>query len=69
MYFILFMCEATGYVWVRFLKRNSEALPAFKNLVTLLEKQFGIRICILYTDFGEFNFETAVIYFEKTGII
>lgn len=41
-YFILFVCEGTGYEWVRFLKKKSEALLAFQNLVTLLERQFGI---------------------------
>lgn len=68
-YFILFVCEATGYVWVRFLKKKSEALLAFQNLVTLLERQFGIRVCILHTDFGEFNSEAATTYFEESGII
>lgn len=68
-YFILFVCEATGYVWVRFLKNKSEALLAFQNLVTLLERQFGIRVCILHTDFGEFNSEAAATYFEESGII
>lgn len=68
-YFILFVCEATGYVWVRFLKKKSEALLAFQNLVTLLERQFGIRVCILHADFGEFNSEAAATYFEESGII
>ncbi len=68
-YFIFFVCEATGYVWVRFLKKKSEALLAFQNLVTLLEQQFGIRVCILHTDFGEFNSEAAARYFEESGII
>ena len=68
-YFILFVCEATGYVWVRFLKKKSEALAAFQALVTLLERQYGIRVCILHTDFGEFNSEAASDYFSETGII
>ncbi len=68
-YFILFVCEATGYVLVRFLKKKSEVLLAFQNLVTLLERQFGIRVCILHTDFGEFNSEAAATYFEESGII
>ncbi len=68
-YFILFVCEETGYVWVRFLKRKSEALLAFQNLVTLLERQFGVRVWILHTDFEEFNSEAAATYFEESGII
>ena len=68
-YFILFVCEATGHVWVRFLKKKSDALPAFQNLVTLIYRQHGIRVCILHTDFGEFNSDLAAKYFEETGII
>lgn len=35
-YFIIFICEAAGHVWVRFMKRKSEALSIFQNLVTLI---------------------------------
>lgn len=68
-YFILFVCEETGCVWARFLKKISEALLAFQNLVFLLERQYGIQVCILHTDFGEFNSEAAANYFAETGII
>lgn len=46
-----------------------KALLAFQNLVTLLERQFGIRVCILHTDFGEFNSKAAATYFDESGII
>ena len=35
-YFIFFICEATGHIWIRFLKNKLDALPAFQNLVTLI---------------------------------
>lgn len=68
-YFILFVCEATGHVWVRLLKKKSDALPTFQDLVTLIYRQHGIRVCILHTDFGEFNSDLAAKYFEETGIL
>ena len=68
-YFIIFICEATGYVWVRFMKKKSEARCIFQNLVILIFRQYGIRICILHTDFGEFNSDLVAKYFEETGII
>ena len=63
------VCEVTGYVWVRFLKKKSEALLAFQNLVTLLERRFKVRVSILNTDFEEFNSEAAATYFEESDII
>ena len=68
-YFIFFICKATGYVWVRFLKKKLDALPAFQNLITLIYRQYGNRLCILHTDFGEFDSDLATKYFEETGII
>ena len=68
-YFIIFICEATGYVWVRFMKKKSEALCIFQNLVILIFRQYGIRVCILHTDFGKFNSDLAAKYFEEMGII
>lgn len=37
-YFILFVCETTGYVSIKFLKKKSEALTTFWSLVTLLKQ-------------------------------
>ncbi len=68
-YFILFVCEAIKYVWVRFLKKKSKALSVFQNLLTLLEQQFRIWVSIFYTDLKKFNSEAAAIYFEESGII
>ena len=45
-YFIIFICKATGYVWVRFMKQKSEAFSIFQNLVTFIFRQHAIRICI-----------------------
>ena len=47
----------------------SEALPDFQNLVFQLEQQFEIRVCILYTNFREFNSEASATYFKKSDII
>lgn len=68
-YFIFFVCKAIGYVWVRFLWEKSEALFVLKNLVIFLERQYKIRVCILYTNFEELNSEAAANYFAETGII
>lgn len=42
---------------------------AFQNLVIFLEWQYGIWVCIFYTNFGEFNFVVVANYFAKTEII
>ncbi len=68
-YFILFVYEATGHVRVRFLKKKSDALPAFQNLVTLIYRHHGIWVSILHNDFDEYDSDLAAKYFEKKGII
>ena len=68
-YFIIFICEATGHVWVRFMKQKSEALSIFQNLVTLIFWQHSIWVCILYTKFGKFNSNLIAKYFKRMGII
>ena len=67
--FIVSICKVMGHVWVKFLKKKSEALPAFQNHVTLIYRQYGIRVCIFHIDFGEFDSSLAAKYFEETGIM
>ena len=68
-YFIFFVCEATGYILVRYFKKSSEVFVAFWALVTLLQRQYGIRVCTFHTDSREFNSEAAADYFFEIGII
>ena len=67
-YFILFVCDATRVTWVRFMKKKSDALPLFRELVVMLERHYNIKVCILHTDFGEFNSDAATKYMNQTGI-
>ena len=50
------------------MKKNSKALPVFIDLVTLLERQYDIKVCILHTDFGKFNLAVAEAYFAQKRI-
>ncbi len=68
-YFIFFVCEDIGHIRVRFLKKKLDALPDFGNLVALIYRKHGIRVCILHNDFGEFDSDLASKYFEETDII
>ncbi len=50
------------------MKRKSDVLTFFRDFVVMLERYFNIRVCIIYTDFGEFNSDAAAEYFSHTGI-
>lgn len=50
------------------MKKKSDALPLFRDLVVMLERHYKIKVCILHTDFGEFNSDAANNYLNQTGI-
>ncbi len=68
-YFIFFVCEATGYVWVMFFKKKSKVFAAFEALIALLEQQYRIQVSIFHIDIEEFNCEAAVDSYSKMCII
>ena len=55
-YFIIFICKAIGYVWIRFIKKKCKALCIFQNLVIFFFRQYGIWVCIFHTDFWRIQF-------------
>ncbi len=67
-YFFLAVCEATYFTFVKFMKKKSEALLVFMDLVTLLDRQHDMKVCILHTDFGELNSTAAEPYFARKKI-
>lgn len=67
-YLVLAVCEATNFTFVKFMKKKSEALLTFMDLVTFLGRQHDIKVCILHTDFGEVNSATAKTNFARKGI-
>ena len=67
-YFFLAVCGATNFTFVKFMKKKSEALLVFMDLVTFLDRQHDMKVCILHTDFGEFNSAAAESYFARKGI-
>ncbi len=66
--FFLAVCEATNCTFVKFMKKNSEALLVFMDLATLLDRKHDMKVCILYTFFGEFNSAAAESYFARKRI-
>ena len=50
------------------MKKNSEALAVFIDLVTFLERQYDMKVCIFYTDFVEFNSVVIKAYFAQKRI-
>ena len=67
-YFFLAVCEVTNFAFSKFMKKKSEALPVFIDLAILLERQYDMKVCILHTDFGEFNSAAAEAYFAQKEI-
>ena len=67
-YFFLAVCKATNFTFVKFMKKKSEALQVFMDLVTFLDRQHDMKVCILHTDFGEFNSAAAKSYFARKRI-
>ena len=67
-YFFLAVCEATNFTFVKFMKKKSEALLVFMDLVTFLDRQHDMKVCILHINFGKFNFAAAKSYFAKKEI-
>ncbi len=64
-YFFLAVCEAMNFTFVKFMKKKSEALLVFMDLVTFLNRQHDIKVWILHTDFGEFNLAASESYFAR----
>ena len=67
-YFMLLVDDATRVTWVRFMKKKSDVLTAFRDFVVMLERHYNIRVCVIHTDFGEFNSDAAAEYLSHTGI-
>ena len=65
---MLLVDDATRVTLVKFMKKKSNVLTVFRDFVVMLEKHYNIRVCIIYTDFGEFNSNAVAKYFSHTGI-
>lgn len=50
------------------MKKKSEALSIFGDFVIMIGKNYNMKICVLYTDFGKFNSNAITEYFDHTGI-
>lgn len=46
------------------MKKKSEALLTFMGFVTFLDGKHDMKVCILHTDFGEVNSDTAKPYLQ-----
>lgn len=44
------------------MKKKSEALPIFIDLITFLKKQYDIKVFIFYNNFGELNLAAVKVY-------
>ncbi len=66
--FFLAVFEATNFTFVKFMKKKSEALLVFMDLVIFLDRQHDIKVCILHTDFAKFNSAASESYFARKGI-
>lgn len=66
--FAFLVNDATKVTCVCFIKKKSETISIFRNFVVIMDRYYNIKICILYTDFGKFNFDAATEYFNYIGI-
>ena len=67
-YFMLLVDDATQVTWVKLMKKKSDVLTVFCDFAVVLEKHYNIRVCIIHTNFGEFNSDAAAEYFSHTGL-
>ena len=67
-YFLLLVDDAIRVKWVKFMKKKADVLTVFRDFVVMLERHYNIRVCIIHTDFDEFNSNVAAEYFSHTGI-
>lgn len=52
LYYISFVCDKTRYVWLRFLKKKSEAASSVIHFVTYIERQYDVKLKRFRTDNG-----------------
>ena len=50
------------------MKKKSNVFTVFRDFVVMLERHYNIRVCVINTDFGEFNSDAAAEYFGHTDI-
>ncbi len=50
------------------MKKKSNVFTFFRDFVVMLERHYNIRVCIIQTDFGEFNSDAEAEYFSHTDI-
>lgn len=67
-YFFLIICKVTTFIFSKFIKKKSKLLLVFIVLVTFLERQYNIKVFILFTDFREYNLVTIKAYFAQKKI-
>jgi hypothetical protein len=67
-YYMTIIDDATRYAWVYFLKKKSDAQQVMKDHVSMIERQFNVKVKVIHTDRGG---EYVVIdkYFEQQGIL
>lgn len=67
-YFFLVVYGVINFTFSKFMKKKSEALPIFIDLITLFKKQYNMKICIFYNNFEKFNLATVKVYFAQKKI-
>jgi len=68
-YFITYICGKTRYAWVFLVKRKSEQTRVFKNLVTNILPQYGVKVKVLFSDNGgEYTSDEFMTYCHRSGI-
>ncbi|ETV69823.1 hypothetical protein H257_14446 [Aphanomyces astaci] len=63
------MCDATNYVWVKFLRKKSDTFAAMKEYLPWLERQSGAKLKTMRSDNGsEFIGDEVEGYLTERGI-
>ncbi len=65
---MLLVNDATRVTWVKFMKKMSDVLTVSRDFVVMLKRHYNIRVCMIHTDFGEFNSDAAAEYFSHTDL-
>ena len=68
-YFVLLVDDVIRVTWVQFMKKKSDIFSVFYDFVMILERQYNIQVCVLHTNFGEFNFDAVLEYWNHTSVL
>jgi histone deacetylase 1/2 len=67
-YYVSFIDDFSKYTWIYLLKKCSDVYQVFLDFQQYVERQFGIKILTMQTDWGG-EYEKLNTFFQRVGIV